>query len=76
MTIQLYNYIMACRAVPCKRVIRRTTEQEYFSWNGVAVQKGIESGSRGLVIVKSRYQETTSEDPAGWKRLSVCASDL
>jgi hypothetical protein len=31
---------------------------------------------RGIVIVRSRYQETSSEDTADWKRLSVCCSDL
>jgi hypothetical protein len=37
---------------------------------GTGVQGGLERGSRGLGIVRSRYQ-TTSEDTAGWKRLSV-----
>jgi hypothetical protein len=34
----------------------------------------LEPGSKGKVIVRSRYQATTSEDTAGWKRLSACSS--
>jgi hypothetical protein len=34
------------------------------------------SESRGIATVRNRYQATNSEDIAGWKRLSVCASDL
>jgi hypothetical protein len=30
------------------------------------VQRGLEGGSRGIAIVRSRYQETSSEDTAGW----------
>jgi hypothetical protein len=41
------------------------------SWRGTAVQRGLEPGSIGLVIVRSRYQGSTSADTAGWKRLSV-----
>jgi hypothetical protein len=32
---------------------------------GAAVQRGHEPGSRGLAILESRYQATTSEDTAG-----------
>jgi hypothetical protein len=39
------------------------------SWKEDAVQRGLEPGSRGLAIVRSLYQATTSEDTAGWKRL-------
>jgi hypothetical protein len=46
-------------------------KQDYFSWNGAAVQRGLGPGSRGITIVRSRYQATTREDIAGWKRLSV-----
>jgi hypothetical protein len=38
------------------------------SWKGAAVQRGLEPGSRGLAVIRSRYQATTSEDTAGWKR--------
>jgi hypothetical protein len=38
---------------------------------GAAIQKGLEPGSRGIAIVRSRYQATTGEDNAGWK--SACA---
>jgi hypothetical protein len=43
---------------------------------GAAIQRGLEPGSRRIATVRSRYQATTSEDTAGWERLSVCASDL
>jgi hypothetical protein len=42
-----------------------------YSWKGVAVQRGLEPGSRGIAIVRSRYQATTSEDTVGWRRLDV-----
>jgi hypothetical protein len=47
-----------------------------LSWKGSAIQGGLQPGGRGIAIVKSRYQATTSEDTVGWKRLSVCSSDL
>jgi hypothetical protein len=37
---------------------------------------GRELGSRGIAIVRNRYQETSIEDIAGWKILSGCCSDL
>jgi hypothetical protein len=46
------------------------------SWKGATIQRGLESGSRGLATVRSRYHTTTSEDTAGWKRLDVCSGDL
>jgi hypothetical protein len=30
-----------------------------------------EHGNRGIAIVRSRYQATTSEDTGGWKRISL-----
>jgi hypothetical protein len=27
---------------------------------------GVENGSRGIAIVRNQYQETSSEDSAGW----------
>jgi hypothetical protein len=47
---------------------------ELGRWKGAAIQRGLEPGSRGITIVKSRYQATTSEDTEGWKRLGVRAS--
>jgi hypothetical protein len=48
------------------------------SWKGAAVQRGLESGIRGLGIVRNRYQETSSEDTAYWKNLAcsvvICRS--
>jgi hypothetical protein len=46
------------------------------SLKGAAIQRGLEHGSRGIAIVRSRYQATASEDTAGWKRLSRCSSDV
>jgi hypothetical protein len=49
----------------------RASVKKRRSWKGAAVQRGLEPGSRGIAIVRSRYQETSSEDTEGWKRLSV-----
>jgi hypothetical protein len=46
------------------------------SWKGAEVQKEIEPRSRGLVIVRSRYQATIGEDTVGWKGLSVRSNNL
>jgi hypothetical protein len=43
---------------------------------GTATQRVLEPGSRLITIVRSLYQATTNEDTAGWKRLSLCSSDL
>jgi hypothetical protein len=43
---------------------------------GAAVQEGLQPRIRGTAIVKSRYQATISEDTEGWKRHSVCSSEL
>jgi hypothetical protein len=43
---------------------------------GAVVQRGLEPGGRGITIVRIRCQGTTSEDTAGWKRLSGCCGDL
>jgi hypothetical protein len=45
---------------------------ELVRWKGAAIQRGLELGSRGIAIVRRRYQAITSENTAGWKRLSVC----
>jgi hypothetical protein len=44
--------------------------QEYFSWKGAAVQKELEHGSRGIAVVRSRYQETSSVDTDAVKELT------
>jgi hypothetical protein len=59
-----------------KGAISRTTTARRGSWNGVTVQKGLKQGRREIVIVRNRYQEKSSEDIAGWRRLSVCCSDF
>jgi hypothetical protein len=45
-------------------------------WKGAATQAGLEPGSRGIAIVRSRHEATTTDDTAGWKRHNVCCSDL
>jgi hypothetical protein len=52
-------------------VIRRTIEARIWSWKGTAVQTGLEPSSAEIVIVRSSYKETSSEDAAGWERLGV-----
>jgi hypothetical protein len=49
----------------------RESVKKKVSWKGATVQRGLEPRSRGLAIVRSRYQATTSEDTAGWKTVSV-----
>jgi hypothetical protein len=39
-------------------------------------QRGLAPGSRGIVIVISRYQATIIEDTAGWKRLVYVTTDI
>jgi hypothetical protein len=45
------------------------------SWNGTAVQRELEPGSRGIVIVRSRYLEMASGD-CNRLRTLVRKSDL
>jgi hypothetical protein len=42
--------------------IRRKIEARKLSLKGSAVQRGLQPGSRGIAIVRSRYHTTTSED--------------
>jgi hypothetical protein len=49
----------------CQGVIMRTTRERIQSWKGAAIERGLESRSRGIVIVRSCYQTTTSEDTVG-----------
>jgi hypothetical protein len=47
------------------------------NWSkGTTLQRGLEPRSRGVAVIRRHYQETSSEDTAGWKRLSMCASYL
>jgi hypothetical protein len=46
-------------------------EQLEGSWKGAAVQRGLEPGTRRIVIVRSRYQATTSADIVIWETLCV-----
>jgi hypothetical protein len=39
------------------------------SWKGVAVQKGLQTGNRGIAIVRNCYQGTAGVDRASCKRL-------
>jgi hypothetical protein len=48
---------------PCRGVIR-TSGARTRGWNEATIQTGPEHGSRGIAIVRSRYEATTSEDTA------------
>jgi hypothetical protein len=73
-----------CKHVPAATVRHATEETESvlrcYKQETKSVESqfctGLEHGSRGIAIVRSSYQETFSEDTAGWKRLSVCCNDL
>jgi hypothetical protein len=52
------------------------SQNERDSERTMELEERLEPGSRGIIIVRSRYQATTSEDTAGWKRLNSCSSDL
>jgi hypothetical protein len=41
---------------------------------GAAVQRGLEPGSRGIAIVRSRYRETYGEDTEDWERFVKCGN--
>jgi hypothetical protein len=66
--------VLSAWAMPS--VIRKTTgEQSQFcmrlvkkkgSWKVAANQRQLEPGSRGIAIVRSRCQATTSEGTANW----------
>jgi hypothetical protein len=56
-----------CLLCPCKGVIRRTIEGRVVQLAGSRSSEG----SREIAIVRSRYQEMSSEDTAGWERLRV-----
>lgn len=45
-------------------------------WKGSAIMRRLEDGSRGIVIVRTPYPATSSEDTAGYNIPSVCTSDL
>jgi hypothetical protein len=47
-----------------RKDVIRTTEARIVQLEA-AVQRGLEPGSRGLAIVRSRYQATTTENTAG-----------
>lgn len=53
-----------------QRAIRRQMKQAYFSCKLVDIQRGLESESRGIANVRSRYQGTTTEDTAAGKDLA------
>jgi hypothetical protein len=54
----------------------RESVRKRGSWKGAADQRGLKRGSRRVVDFRNRYQETTSEDTAGWKRLVKCENQL
>jgi hypothetical protein len=45
------------------------TVKKRGSWKGAAIQRGLEPGSKGKAIVRSRYQKTTSEEIKAGKDL-------
>jgi hypothetical protein len=49
-------------------IIMRTIEARKFIWKVAAIQRRLDPRNRGIAIVRNRYQETSSEDTAGWKR--------
>jgi hypothetical protein len=61
---------------PCRGVIKKRLGQPGYLIVGSKFCTGLEHGSRRIATVMSRYQETSSEDTAVRKRLSVCNSDL
>jgi hypothetical protein len=64
------------RGDACQGVIRRTTgAKKHAVGRGTAVQRGLEAGNGEIAIVRSRCQ-ATSEVSAGWKRHSMCSSEL
>jgi hypothetical protein len=38
----------------------RTIEARIVIWKGAVIQRGLEPGGRGIPLVRSRYQETSS----------------
>jgi hypothetical protein len=56
----MYSWKLCFLLVPCKGVIRWPIEARIDSWKGAAFERGLELGSRGIAIVRSRYQETSS----------------
>jgi hypothetical protein len=53
-------------------VLYRILPRKEFGWKGADLQRGLEHVSRGIAIIRSRYQETSSEDTESWKNLE-CA---
>jgi hypothetical protein len=49
----------------------KTAGARTLFWKGAAAHRGLEPESRGIAIVRSRYEATSSEDTVGWKRLNV-----
>jgi hypothetical protein len=56
--------------------LRLSVVKRADSCKGGAVQRELEHGSRRIATLRYRYQKTSSEDTAGWKRLNVCCSDM
>jgi hypothetical protein len=53
-----------------KSFLYGSQKQEHFSWKRAADQRGLGHGSRRIAIVRSRYQETSRKDTAGWKNMA------
>jgi hypothetical protein len=44
------------------------------SWKGAAIQRGLQPGGRGIAVVKSRYQETSSNRLRTLMYVCVCVT--
>jgi hypothetical protein len=56
---------------PCEGVIRRTIEGRIVQLEESPLSERTEHGRRGIAVVRSRYQKTSSQGTADWKRLSI-----
>jgi hypothetical protein len=68
--------VSASKLIVTKTNGRGSVVRKAESWKGAAVQRGLEYGRKEIAVVRSCYQETSSENTAGWKRRSMCCSDL
>jgi hypothetical protein len=53
----------------------RVSCKEGRIWKGEAIRRRLKPGSRGIAIVRSRYQATTNEGAAGWKNLACAVAN-
>jgi hypothetical protein len=46
------------------------------NWKEATIQRKLERGSRGIAVVRNRYQATACEDTEGCNIHNVCPSNL